>query len=109
MNCNKYSLSFFTLNVEGLQTKLEDPCFVEHLYRFDFVVLVETWLPCDFRANIDGVYAFSKYRVKHPRAKRHSGGITILVKKEFRQGVKFVDTGSDMFVWWKLDIIFFNV
>ena len=31
MNCNKYSLSFFTLNVEGLQTKLEDPCFVEHL------------------------------------------------------------------------------
>ena len=46
------------------------------------------------------------YRKKNPRAKRASGGITLLIKLHLFQGVKIYKC-DDKFLWWKLDRSFF--
>ena len=55
--------------------------------KFDFIALVETWLPTDEQVNFEGYTSFCLYRRKNPRAKRASGGITLLVKEQLFQGV----------------------
>ena len=55
------------------------------------------------------VFSFTKGRTKNKKTKRHSGGITVLVRKEIRKGVKFFSSSSTRFVWCKLDKHFFNL
>ena len=38
-------LKFKSFNVEGLCNKLNDNNFVNSLSKYDFIALVETWLP----------------------------------------------------------------
>lgn len=104
----KKHLSFFTFNVEGLCSKLEDPSFINCLNKFDVIVLLETWLPHGFQVNVPGFSSFSTYRRKHRKAKRCSGGLTILIKESLRKGVKFLPVSSDFFIWFKLDSSFFH-
>ena len=54
-------------------------------------------------------FLFTNGRTKNKKAERHSGGITVLVTKEIRQGVKFFSSGSTRFVWCKLDKHFFDL
>ena len=45
---------------------------------------------------------------KHPNAKRHSGGIGILISKNIEKGVK-IDNKCDFLVWIRLDSKFFGL
>lgn len=81
-------LKFCSWNIEGVTKKLSDNNFLRDIKEYDFVTLVETWLPHDLKLEIDGFYSFSKTRNKHSKAKRHSGRISLLVKTELRQGIK---------------------
>ena len=49
------------------------------------------------------------YRRKNPRAKRASGGITLLVKEQLFQGVTICKCDDERFLWWKLDRNFFRL
>ncbi|KAL9977170.1 hypothetical protein ACROYT_G014548 [Oculina patagonica] len=102
-------LKFASFNVEGLRNKMEDPSFTSEISKYDFVTLVETWLPTDEQVNFDGYISFSLYRKKNPRAKRASGGITLLIKEHLYQGVKIYKCEDDKFLWWKLDRSFFGL
>ena len=87
------------LNTEGLQSKLEDPILHRDIYKYDIIVLLETWLPRGFQVKFPGFYnSYSIYRPKNPKAKRCSGGITILVKYPLRKGIKFLPCCSNFFV-----------
>ena len=102
-------LKFCSWNIEGLARKLEDKDFLSIIGNFDCVSLVETW-QSNNDLNIDGFCSFSKCRQASGKAKRHSGGITVLVKSNLRKGVKFLDKESnEEFVWWKLEKDFFNM
>ena len=81
-------LKFKSFNVEGLHNKLNDNNFVNSLIKYDFITLVETWLPEKSTVNISGYYVFNKHRLKSKKAKRHSGGISVLIRKPYRKGVK---------------------
>ena len=105
----KYFLKFGSHNIEGLSNKLSNQDLLSEISKYDFVTLVETWLPDEFNINIPGFYFFTKRRTKHKKAKRHSGGIIVLVRKEIKQGVKFFSSSSTRFVWCKLDRQFFNL
>ena len=105
----KYFLKFQSYNIEGLSDKLSNQDLLSEISKYDFVTLVETWLPDGFNINIPGFYSFTKGRTKHKKAKRHSGGMTDLVKKEIKQGVKFFSSSSTRFVLWKLDRQFPNL
>ena len=83
-------LIFFSFNIEGLSSKLEDHSLIEELGNYDIITLVETWLPPNRNVDFPGSYAFSKSRIKHKLAKRHSGGITVLIKTQLKKGCHFL-------------------
>ena len=106
---SSYFLKFLSYNVEGLPSKINNNEFLSHINKYDFVTLVETWMPDGETLNIPGFYSFSKGRPKHRKAKRFSAGISVLVKKSLRKGVKFFSSASSKFVWWKLENSLFNL
>ena len=85
MPINSCFLKFMSYNVEGLSPILSDNSFIEKITKYDFIGLIETWLPEGFNINIPGFYSMSKYRKKAKKARRHSGGITVLVKNSIRK------------------------
>ena len=106
----KKLLKFCSWNIEGLLGKLDDEDFLSTINSFDCITLVENWLKNDSTVNIQGFYSFSKFRQKHDRAWRNSGGITVLVRSELRKGIRFFDKESnEQFIWWKLDKDFFHM
>ena len=104
---NKY-LKFLTYNVEGLKSKLFDPSFLNMIMKYDIIILLETWFSEKQNLNIDEFWNYSQVRPKHQKAIRHSGGITILIKKCFRPGIKLVKD-EESFIWFKLLKSFFNL
>ena len=109
MTASQCYLKFQSFNVEGISDQLKNDVFLSSIEKFDFISLVETWLPESSKINIEGYYCFNKCRRKAKKARRYSGGICILVKKTLRKGVQFFSSNSDRFVWWKLDKQFFNI
>ena len=106
---SSYFLKFLSYNVEGLSSKINNNEFLSHINKHDFVTLAEIWMHDGESLNIPGFYSFSKGRPKHRKAKRFPAGISVLVKKSFRKGVKFFSSVSSKFVWWKLEKSFFNL
>ena len=58
---------------------------------------------------LEAINSFSLYRRKNLRAKRASGGITLLVKEQLFQGVTICKCDDDRFLWWKLVRNFFGL
>ena len=101
----KKRLKFCSWNIEGLSEKLDDKDFLLTINYFDCITLVENWLNNN-TVGIQG-FSFSKFRQKPDKAWRNSGGITVLVRSEFRKGIRFFDKESgEPFLWWKLDRVF---
>ena len=101
-------MKFCSFNAEGLLDKLLDEEFTQVIQSYDFITLVETWLPTKSRINIEGFYSFSKSRKKNRRARRYSGGISILVKQNLKRGVKIIDGKCEGVLWVKLCKDFFH-
>ena len=106
---SSYFLKFLSYNIEGLSGKINNDEFLSHINKYDFVTLVETWMPDVETLNIPGFYSFSEGRPKHRKAKKFSVGISVLVKKSLRKGVKFLSSVSSKFVWWKSEKSFFSL
>ena len=53
-------MKFCSFNVEGLFDKLQDREFTQVIQNYDFITLVETWLPTKSKISIEGFYSFSK-------------------------------------------------
>ena len=102
-------MKFQSFNVEGLNSKLKDETFIDSIKKFDFITLVETWLPANPSINIEVYYCYNRSRTKSKQARRYSGGIRVWVKKTLRKGVSFFSSKSNELVWWKLDKMFFNM
>ena len=58
---SKRYLKFASFNVEGLRNKLDDINFKNEISKFDFITLVETWLPADEQVNLEGYTSFFFY------------------------------------------------
>ena len=83
------SLNFCSWNIEGVSAKLDFDELLFRIEKFDFVTLVETWLPYDQDFSSDGFYIFSKRRKIAPTSRRGSGSISVLIKSTLRKGVKY--------------------
>jgi len=101
---NRKSNDFKVLsfNVEGLNSELDNPNFVDLLYKHDICLLNETWKGVDTKINLPGLWDFSLIRPKKKKFGRCSGGITIFCKEDIRSGIKVVQS-EEGFVWLKLD------
>ena len=100
-----------SFNVEGLKRKLEDEDFLREIYKYDIIVLVETWLPVNQNesVHVEGFFSFSTHRKKNPRARRSSGGISVLVRTCYRKGIKFLQNEREEFLWCKLEKEYFGL
>ena len=106
--CNKCSISIGMLNINGLNdNKIGDDNFKETLDAHDIVIFVEIRLTSDLQ--IDDLYCYSKFRPKISIRGRNSGGISIITKQNIRKGIQIVDTSTDLFIWFKLDKLFFEL
>jgi len=102
-----HSLKLIAFNVEGLERELENPLFIESLYKSYICVLYETWKGSDSKLALPGLWDFSLIRQKTKKVGRNSGGVTIICKDSIRKGIK-ITKASKGFVWLKLDANFFG-
>ena len=94
-------------NINGLGNKLEDENFISILKKYEIICLTETW---GLESNIDnliipdGYQAFHHYRKnKHKKAKRNSGGIMVLYKKEIGNFLKLKNKENENILWIQID------
>ena len=58
------NIHFCSFNIEGLKNKLEEKEFYDTISKFDFITLVETWLPDQYKIDIPNFYVYSKCQKK---------------------------------------------
>ena len=87
-NC-KMSLRILSYNIAGLLPKLDNVAFVNYITSFDLVCLTETYVASEFQSNLFkdfGVFVAKAKKLSYHR--RYSGGVIVLVRKDF---VPFVE------------------
>ena len=85
-----------TYNVSGLLSELDNAAFVNYITSFDFVCLTETYIASDFDSDLFrdfGIFvAKAKKLSSHGRL---SGGVLVLLRKQFLPFVKRMHVGVD--------------
>ena len=96
------SLSIAAWNVCGIKSKLDDPEFITQLNPHHIIILGETFLSND-ELHIQGFKCKNIfYRKKHKKAKRHSGGVSVLIKSNIEKYVSPVKTTAESLIWLKI-------
>ena len=101
------NIKILSFNVEGLDSMLLDPEFLDLASDHDICLLSETMRKDDSKLNLDNFWDFSLVRPKTAEVGRNSGGLTLLVKTPLRSGIKIAHT-SEGILWIRLDKTFFN-
>jgi hypothetical protein len=107
------SLRLCHWNIEGIQSKTgvksTDPDFLKEVNNFDIITLSETHVTKGHSFQIEGFCdPFEGIRCKHPKARKGSGGVAILVKQAIRNGVAFHQSNSPDLIWVQLKKSFFG-
>ena len=92
------NINFCSFNIECLKNKLEEKELCDTISKFDFITLVETWLPAQYKVDIPNFYVYSKNRKKLEKARRYSGGISVVIRKDLKAGFKFFSSKNDFYV-----------
>ena len=95
-------------NIEGLQSRIvgpkcDDDNFLKVVAGHDVIILTETHADSDTYIKIPGYYSFHIKRPKHINAKKHSGGIAIIVKDNLKDSVTFIKSATTSIGWLKLN------
>ena len=94
-------------NINGLGEKYKEQYFNIIINKYEIICLTETWGADGKISNFDipiGYKAFHhNRRNKHKRAKRNSGGILILYKKELHNYLKIQNRENENILWIKVD------
>lgn len=99
MLISEISIGFWNI---GGANNLEDPDFIKLISEHHIVVLGETFSNDD-SIHVDGFLAKNVFRKKkHKKARRNSGGITILTKLEISKFVSPIRVTSEHFIWLKI-------
>lgn len=105
------SLNISSWNVGGLKSdaydKTKDPKFIAEFSNDDIVFLTETHLGYDAGVTFKKFHYFPFCR-NISKNNRYFGGIGILIRKNIRKGVKFLNNGTSEYQWLKLCKEFFN-
>jgi hypothetical protein len=95
----KSHLKFVSLNACGIKSKLLSYDFENFIKKYDIVCITETKLCDSDSLELDGFSVFMKNRSK---AKRNSGGVAVLVRKDLTNYVEILDSQSDFNMWFKI-------
>lgn len=102
-------------NVNGLfrksesYCKLMDPLFTDQINNYDIIGLSEIHCGEEDQLQIEGYITEKTIRPKHPKARKHSGGIAIFMKEEVAKGIKRIKCSTGNYIWLQLNKTFFNL
>lgn len=97
----KDSLSIIAWNIGGAN-EINDPDFLDEILPHDIVILSETFAQND-SMHVQGFKCKNIFRKKkHKKAKRHSGGVSVLIKNEICKFITPVRVTSEHFIWIKI-------
>lgn len=95
---------FLAWNIHGLGDKLEERCMYEYISKYDIIIFLETMKLDNYSVNVNGyIYKHFQRKFQHPRAKKASGGIGILIRSDLSHcGTVSVVKNSDFAVWLRI-------
>ena len=105
-NC-KMSLRFLSYNIAGLLSRLDNAAFVNYITSFDLVCLTEAYVASKFESNLFkdfGVFVAKAKKLSYHR--RYSGGVIVLVRKDFVPFVKSTYLDVDNIVVLRIKRVF---
>ena len=110
-NQSGFTVTICHWNIEGFKnsitSKFSDREFINELRKHDIVALTETHAGPNVDLTVDGYFTYCTSRAKHPKARKFSGGIAVLIRDHLRGGIEILRTSSDL-VWVKLNRDFFR-
>ena len=83
-----------------------------HIKGYDVYAMTETWLDNDSKELIPkpkGYYSYHNIRTKSKKAWRPSGGISIFIRNNIKEGIQIIETNSKFSQWCKMKKDFFNL
>lgn len=106
------NLKIGTWNIHALtEEKLGNESFNSFISKMHVVSFVETW--CDSGKPYHDIPGFVRIsynnRIKHPKARRNSGGVIMYAKNCISKGVTKQESNHKDIIWAKLDKSFFNL
>ena len=75
----------------------------------DIVMLTETHCNNNDHFSLPGYSVHNQIRPKSPSARKHFGGISVLIKDNIRPGITFLPSSSSEFIWFKLCHSYFRL
>lgn len=90
-----------SINVNGLKRRLSYPEFVEYIYSYDILCILETNMDQHDIVDLNGYTFHGKFR-NHFTFKR-SGGIGIYIKAELSKSVEIIQNTCDYIIWLKIN------
>ena len=110
-NRYKKRISLCHWNIEGFKSskysKFQDKEFIDEITKHDVIALTETHAGKGDKLGVEGYTTFLSCRGKHKKARKHSGGVAILVRNYLIRGVEIIRSSSDL-MWVRLDKQFFE-
>ena len=95
-------LSVASWNIRGAKNKINDPTFLQELTPHDIIILCETFSDGD-NIHVQGYKCKNISRTKkHKKARRNSGGISVLIKNTISEFVKPVKTTAEHLIWLRI-------
>ena len=110
-NSNNQYISFASWNIQGISSKnlnkVHDPVFLKEICKHDVIALQETHCAPSDHIVIPG---YVVHQVSRPLSGRKAhGGIALIVKKELKEGIKFIDSQSQDRLWLCMKKKFFHI
>ena len=99
VNINRIKIMVW--NVQGLGEKLKDKDFLQYIFQYDLIIFLETMKLDRYKPTVrDFVYKHFQRKYQHPRARKASGGIAVLIRSNLEtDGTVKIVKNSDFTVW----------
>lgn len=96
----QHDISALAWNINGISDKLGDPDVQEIIKSHHIVVLTETQKGKSYKVNFPGYYTkhFARKTI-HPKAKRASGGMLVLISNKINKHVKIMKQTNEFIIW----------
>ena len=109
----KQTLHIACWNINGYQikgyNKYSDPVFINNICNKDIVCLLETHCPLQESISLPNFTNVHLVRPRNKKTNKISGGLSVLVKSDIKEGIKFLEHSNDNYIWLKLSKQFFGI
>ena len=90
-------------NIDGITDKFDNQTFIDEVSKHDICIFCETWAEDNNITPPPGYTYINAFRSKkHKKAKRGSGGVLVLVKKNIQKYISKVAVIKEHFIWIKI-------